>query len=73
MAEVVLGLGSSHTPQLSTSADYWAEHAARDQRNPRLLGADGRYHSYDDLLAAAARPRSRRWPGGWPRPHPTSW
>jgi 3-O-methylgallate 3,4-dioxygenase len=53
MAEIVLGLASSHSPQLSTSADYWAEHAARDQRNSRLLGADGRYYSYDELLAAA--------------------
>jgi 3-O-methylgallate 3,4-dioxygenase len=53
MAEVVLGLASSHTPQLSTSADYWAQHAARDQRNARLLGSDGRYYTYDELLAAA--------------------
>jgi 3-O-methylgallate 3,4-dioxygenase len=53
MAEVVLGLASSHTPQLSTSADFWAQHAIRDQRNTRLLGSDGRYHSYDELLATA--------------------
>jgi Cobalamin-independent synthase, Catalytic domain len=54
MAELALGLASSHTPQLSTSADYWTEHAARDQRNPRLLGPDGRYYTYDELLATAA-------------------
>jgi len=53
MAELTLGLASSHTPQLSTSADYWTEHAARDQRNTRLLGPDGRYYTYDELLAAA--------------------
>jgi Catalytic LigB subunit of aromatic ring-opening dioxygenase len=53
VAELALGLASSHTPQLSTSADYWTEHAARDQRNPRLLGADGRYYTYDELLATA--------------------
>jgi hypothetical protein len=53
VAELALGLASSHTPQLSTSADYWTEHGARDQRNPRLLGADGRYHTYDELLANA--------------------
>jgi 3-O-methylgallate 3,4-dioxygenase len=53
MAEVVRGLASSHTPQLSTSAEYWSEHAARDQRNNRLLGPDGRYRTYDELLAAA--------------------
>ena len=53
MAEVVLGLASSHTPQLSTSADYWTQHAARDQGNTRLLGSDGRYYTYDELLATA--------------------
>jgi 3-O-methylgallate 3,4-dioxygenase len=53
VAEVVLGLASSHTPQLSTSADFWTEHAARDRRNARLLAPDGRYRSYDELLAGA--------------------
>jgi hypothetical protein len=53
MAEVVLGLASSHTPQLSTSAAFWSEHAARDERNTRLLGPDCRYHTYDELLAEA--------------------
>ena len=53
VAEIVLGVGSSHTPQLSTSAAYWAQHAARDERNPALLGADGRYHDYAELLAGA--------------------
>lgn len=53
MAEVVLGVASSHTPQLSTSAGFWSEHGARDRRNPRLLGSDGRYRSYDEMLAEA--------------------
>jgi len=53
MSEIVLGVGSSHTPQMSTSAEHWAEHATRDQRNPRLLGADGEYYSYDELLERA--------------------
>lgn len=53
MAEIVLGVGSSHTPQLSTSADFWAEHGARDARNAALLGGDGAYHTYDELLAEA--------------------
>lgn len=55
MAEVVLGLASSHTPQLSTSAAFWSEHAARDQRNTRLLGPDGCYHTYAELLAEAGQ------------------
>jgi hypothetical protein len=53
VAEIVLGLASSHTPQMSTSAEFWTEHAARDERNARLLGRDGRYHSYDDQLREA--------------------
>jgi 3-O-methylgallate 3,4-dioxygenase len=53
VAEIVLGLASSHTPQMSTSADRWTEHAARDERNTRLLGRDGEYHSYAELLAGA--------------------
>lgn len=53
MAEIALGLASSHTPQLSTSAEWWKEHAARDERDTRLLGRDGRYHSYAELLAGA--------------------
>lgn len=31
----------------------WPDHAERDRRNPRLLGKDSQYHSYDELLAAA--------------------
>jgi len=53
VAEIVLGLASSHTPQMSTSADWWTEHAARDERNTKLLGNDGCYHSYPELLAGA--------------------
>lgn len=53
MAEIVLGLASSHTPQMSTSAAFWKEHAARDERNTQLLGRDGRFHSYAELLADA--------------------
>ena len=53
MAEIVLGLASSHTPQMSTSADFWKEHAARDERNTQLLASDGRYRSYTELLADA--------------------
>ena len=53
MAEIVIGIASSHTPQLSSGADMWSDHAERDRRNPMLLGTDGRYHTYDELLAQA--------------------
>ena len=31
----------------------WADHAERDRRNPRLLGKDAEFHTYDELLALA--------------------
>ena len=51
MARIILGIGSSHTPQLSTSIDWWEDHAKRDQSNPNLLGRDGEIHVYDELLS----------------------
>jgi hypothetical protein len=53
MADIVMGLATSHTPQLSSGADMWEDHAARDQRYSQLLGRDGEYHSYAELLAKA--------------------
>lgn len=53
MADIVIGIASSHTPQLSSGVDMWLDHAERDRRNPLLLGKDARYHTYDELLAAA--------------------
>jgi hypothetical protein len=53
MAEVVAGIASSHTPQLSTGIELWHDHAERDKRNQRLLGRDAEFHTYDEVLAAA--------------------
>jgi len=53
MADVIVGIASSHTPQLSSGVDMWLDHAERDRRNPLLLGKDARYHTYDELLATA--------------------
>ena len=53
MAEIVMGITSSHTPQLSSGVDMWHDHAERDRRNPALLGTDARYHTYSELLAEA--------------------
>lgn len=53
MADLVLGIGTSHTPQMSSSAEGWEGHADRDQRNPRLLAADGEYYTYEELLPNA--------------------
>jgi len=53
MADIVIGIASSHTPQLSSGVDMWSDHAERDRRNPLLLGTDARFHTYDELLAQA--------------------
>ena len=53
MAEIVIGIASSHTPQLSSGVDMWPDHAERDRRHPQLLGKDARYHSYEELLDGA--------------------
>ncbi len=53
LAEIVIGIATSHTPQLSSGVNMWPDHAERDRRNPRLLGADAEYHSYDELVALA--------------------
>jgi len=49
MAKVVVGIASSHTPQLSSGSDMWSDHAARDRANAQLLGADGDLHTFDEL------------------------
>ncbi len=53
MAEIVLGIGTSHTPQMSSTVEMWEDHAVRDQRNPNLLNGDGEYWTYDELLKVA--------------------
>lgn len=34
MAKIVLGIGSSHSPQVSSPSDIWPMHAERDRLNP---------------------------------------
>lgn len=49
MADIVLGVGTSHTPQISSGWELWSDHANRD-RGSQLLGADGEFHSFPDLV-----------------------
>ncbi|MBM3941636.1 MAG: extradiol ring-cleavage dioxygenase [SAR202 cluster bacterium] len=51
MAELVLGLASSHSPQLSTPAEGWAMRGERDKANRELIGTDGITSDYESLLA----------------------
>ena len=53
MADIVLGLGSSHSPQLSTPPDLWAAYGAGDQRHQELWAADGKPYSFAELLSSA--------------------
>jgi len=52
VAEIVLGVACSHTPQLSSGSELWDDHAKRDQRYS-LLGRDAEFHTYEELLAGA--------------------
>src|SRR4051794_1601580 len=45
MAQVVLGLGSSHGPTIRTPPDRWDNLAAKDMEDPR--------YSYAEMLAMA--------------------
>jgi hypothetical protein len=67
MAKIVLGLGSSHSPQLNTTTDWWTNHAERDKKNGYLLGRDGEVHNYQGLaeVAAWAVPPEQLTPEVW--------
>jgi hypothetical protein len=51
MANIVMGVGTSHTPMLTLGSDEWAHRAADDLKNQKLNRSDGRWISYDALLA----------------------
>jgi 3-O-methylgallate 3,4-dioxygenase len=53
MARIVLGLSSTHSPQLSTSAEVWPEHGQNDTRNPWLIDRQGRRLTYEEALRQA--------------------
>lgn len=53
MARIVLGLGTSHSPQLSFPAEKWADLGRADRTSPHLIDAEGRHITYDALLERA--------------------
>ena len=53
MARITLGLGTSHSPQLSTPAELWPDHADRDKHNPMLYDHDGVHRTYEELIELA--------------------
>ena len=50
MARITLGIASSHTPLLTFEATQWERYAQGDLKR-RLNMSDGRYITYDELLA----------------------
>lgn len=57
MAEIVLGIGCAHTPQLHTQAADWDIRAARDRKDGVPLWFHGRKLSYAELAAERASER----------------
>jgi catalytic LigB subunit of aromatic ring-opening dioxygenase len=53
MAQIVLGLATSHTPQLSSPVESWPDHGENDKKNPWLFDRAGRRVSYDEVLRTA--------------------
>lgn len=51
MAHIVLGIGSSHTPLLTLTAEQWQHRAAVDYANTELNMSDGRLLTYAQVLA----------------------
>jgi hypothetical protein len=59
-----MGTGTPHTPQLSSGWELWSDHANRDKGTP-LLGADGEFHAFDDLLRDDETRRAELDPAVW--------
>ena len=51
MAEIVMGIGTSHSPLLTLEGARWGERAADDFRNRQLNTSDGRWIPYEQLAA----------------------
>jgi hypothetical protein len=50
MADIVLGIGTSHSPLLNSPAEDYAKHAAIDASGRKLLDKNGRPCTYGELL-----------------------
>ena len=51
MSQIVLGIGTSHSPLLAIPPERWAERAADDCKRPTFPLADGRSITYEQLAA----------------------
>jgi hypothetical protein len=50
MAEIVMGVGTSHTPMLTLGHEEWIHRSADDLKNQKLNLSDGTFIAYDALL-----------------------
>ena len=67
MADIVLGIGTSHTPLLTLPADLWPAYARRDERNPELAyPPHGVVMSYQEALDSVAPEIRARYRGSEP-------
>lgn len=48
MAKIVLGIGSSHAPQLATPPEEWGQRAIADRKNQSLV-FEGKKYTFDEL------------------------
>ena len=48
MADIILGIGTTHGPLLATPPDAWDGRAEVDRKNPALAWRDGTY-SFEEL------------------------
>lgn len=53
MADIVLGIGCSHSPLLTMAADDWRVRAESDKSNPALFRSSGKHVTYEELLSEA--------------------
>ena len=53
MAQIVLGIGTSHTPMLNAPPEDWPRFIERDTKRTNLLDVDGRLTTYEAQLKCA--------------------
>ncbi|MGH9055475.1 MAG: hypothetical protein ACRDYY_06365, partial [Acidimicrobiales bacterium] len=72
MTEIVIGVGTSHSPQMSSGTEWWPGHADRDRANDYLVDTDGEVRGFDELFRRS-RPgvvdelRPEVWEAKWTR------
>lgn len=66
MAEIVLGIGTSHTPLLSLPPELWEEYAQGDLHNPELVfPPDGWAMSFDEAVRSYVTPETASKKSGY--------